>query len=161
LIVKDRRGGLIAVASYAGCRRPPAPTPSPSANVIARGLPACPAAVAENPERVASGRRRLRGHPVQRSRGHPRGNVASLRLAWTFPTNVAKGHEAAPPVVGDTMYVTAPSPDAVLALDLRANPPHARWTYRPEVEPAAQGVACLAIVFVFTTGRTAASWARS
>jgi hypothetical protein len=50
------------------------------------------------------------------------------------------------------MYVTAPSPDAVLALDLRANPPHARWTYRPEVEPAAQGVACLAIVFVFTTG---------
>lgn len=33
------------------------------------------------------------------------GNVANLKLAWSFSTGSLKGHEGAPLVVGDTMYV--------------------------------------------------------
>ena len=33
------------------------------------------------------------------------GNVARLRVAWTFSTGMVAGHEAAPLVVGSTMYL--------------------------------------------------------
>jgi glucose dehydrogenase len=36
------------------------------------------------------------------------GNVASLKLAFTFSTGVLRGHEAAPVVVNGTMYVITP-----------------------------------------------------
>ncbi|MFN2623448.1 MAG: hypothetical protein ABR611_11440, partial [Chthoniobacterales bacterium] len=32
-------------------------------------------------------------------------NAKDLKVAWTFSTGVNRGHEAAPIVVGDTMYV--------------------------------------------------------
>src|SRR2546421_8834921 len=32
-------------------------------------------------------------------------NVKSLKVAWTFSTGVNRGHEAAPLVLGNTMYV--------------------------------------------------------
>lgn len=38
-------------------------------------------------------------------------NVARLGLAWTFSTGVTHGHEAAPLVVGSTMYVLTPYPN--------------------------------------------------
>src|SRR5690348_17018371 len=37
-------------------------------------------------------------------------NVASLKLAWTFSTGIDRGQEAAPLVVGSTMYVVTPYP---------------------------------------------------
>jgi len=45
-------------------------------------------------------------------------NVASLATAWTFSTGVLRGHEAAPIVVGDTMYIVTPCPNMLHALDL-------------------------------------------
>src|SRR5215211_2227339 len=45
-------------------------------------------------------------------------NAKDLRVAWTFSTGVNKGHEAAPLVVGDTMYVVTPYPNILYALDL-------------------------------------------
>src|SRR5205085_3741322 len=45
-------------------------------------------------------------------------NVKNLRVAWTFSTGIPKGHEAAPLVVRDTMYVVTPYPNYVYALDL-------------------------------------------
>src|SRR6185369_8541178 len=45
-------------------------------------------------------------------------NVSKLELAWSFSTGVEKGHEAAPIVVGDTMYVVTPFPNYVYAFDL-------------------------------------------
>src|SRR4051794_36666711 len=45
-------------------------------------------------------------------------NAKDLRVAWTFSTGVNKGHEAAPIVVGDTMYVVTPYPNVLYALDL-------------------------------------------
>ena len=45
-------------------------------------------------------------------------NVTSLEVAFTFDPHNERGHEAAPLVVGDTMYVTTPYPNDVYALDL-------------------------------------------
>ena len=35
-------------------------------------------------------------------------NVKQLRVAWTFETGLERGQEAAPLVVGDTMYLVTP-----------------------------------------------------
>ncbi len=45
-------------------------------------------------------------------------NVHKLAPAWTFSTGVLRGHEGAPLVIGDVMYVHAPFPNTVFALDL-------------------------------------------
>src|ERR1700730_10462254 len=46
------------------------------------------------------------------------GNVGKLQVAWSFSTGVLRGHEGAPLVIGDVMYVHAPFPNTVFALDL-------------------------------------------
>jgi lanthanide-dependent methanol dehydrogenase len=69
-----------------------------------------------------------------------RGNVKSLKLAWTFQTGQERGHEAAPLVVKDTMYYVTPFPHVLYALDpLNGNK---KWEYFPNPLPAAKGVAC-------------------
>jgi PQQ-dependent dehydrogenase (methanol/ethanol family) len=73
------------------------------------------------------------------------GNVAQLKLAWSFSTGSVRGHEAAPLIVGDTLYVVTPFPNVLYALDLR-NPGTVRWKYEPKPSPAAQGVACCDVV---------------
>jgi alcohol dehydrogenase (cytochrome c) len=72
-------------------------------------------------------------------------NVGGLQVAWTFSTGVLRGHEGAPLVVGDTMYLVTPYPNFLYALDLK----HAgalKWTYKPKTARAAQGVACCDVV---------------
>ena len=41
-------------------------------------------------------------------------NVKNLKVAWTFSTGVDRGQEAAPLVVGSTMYVVTPYPNILL-----------------------------------------------
>lgn len=72
-------------------------------------------------------------------------NVSQLRLAWSFSTGVLRGHEAAPVVVGSTMYIVAPHPNTVYALDL-ARDGALKWRYDPPVSRAAAGVACCDVV---------------
>jgi lanthanide-dependent methanol dehydrogenase len=74
------------------------------------------------------------------------GNVKDLRLAWTFSTGVLNGHEAAPLVVGDTMYVVTPFPNILYALDLGGRGGEVKWKYEPRPARAAQGVACCDVV---------------
>ena len=69
-------------------------------------------------------------------------NVASLKLAWTFSTGVLRGHEAAPIVVNNTMYVVTPYPNIVYALDLTQPGAPVKWKYEPNPAASAQGVAC-------------------
>src|SRR4051812_25068424 len=38
-------------------------------------------------------------------------NAARLELAWSFTTGVERGHEAAPLIVGDTLYLVTPFPN--------------------------------------------------
>jgi lanthanide-dependent methanol dehydrogenase len=73
-------------------------------------------------------------------------NVATLRLAWSFSTGVLAGHEAAPLVVGDTMYVVTPYPNFVYALHLTEPAGRVKWKYEPRPSRAAQGVACCDVV---------------
>jgi alcohol dehydrogenase (cytochrome c) len=65
-------------------------------------------------------------------------NVSKLRLAWSFETGLTRGHEAAPLVIGDTMYVVTPFPNMLYALDLR-NKGARKWVYHPNPTPAARG----------------------
>src|SRR3954463_2744942 len=82
-------------------------------------------------------------------------NAKDLKVAWTFSTGVNRGHEAAPIVVGDTMYVVTPFPNILYALDLKENG-KLKWTYKPQPASAAQGVACCDTVnrgCVFSNGK--------
>jgi PQQ-dependent dehydrogenase (methanol/ethanol family) len=73
-------------------------------------------------------------------------NVGQLRLAWTFSTGVTRGHEAAPLVVGSTMYVVTPFPNILYALDLTQPGAPLKWAYKPDPALASQGVACCDLV---------------
>src|SRR5207253_8390488 len=73
-------------------------------------------------------------------------NVSRLALAWSFETGVLRGQEAAPLVVGSTMYVVTPFPNYLYALDLSKPGAPLKWTYRPAPVLAAQGVACCDVV---------------
>ncbi|HYE95058.1 MAG TPA: methanol/ethanol family PQQ-dependent dehydrogenase [Rubricoccaceae bacterium] len=72
-------------------------------------------------------------------------NVSSLSVAWTFSTGVNRGQEAAPLVVGSTMYVVTPYPNLLYALDLTRGGAM-KWVFEPHPEAAAQGVACCDVV---------------
>jgi PQQ-dependent dehydrogenase (methanol/ethanol family) len=74
------------------------------------------------------------------------GNAKTLKLVWSQKTGVQHGHEAAPLIVRDTMFVVTPYPNVLLAFDLNMPGSPPKWTYRPEPLPAAQGVACCDIV---------------
>jgi PQQ-dependent dehydrogenase (methanol/ethanol family) len=84
-----------------------------------------------------------------------RANVATLTVAFTFPTGVQKGHEAAPIVAGDTMFVVTPFPNILYALDL-ARGGAVKWKFEPGPSPSSQGVACCDVVnrgAVYADGR--------
>jgi lanthanide-dependent methanol dehydrogenase len=72
--------------------------------------------------------------------------VGQLGVRVTFSTGTLRGHEAAPLVVGGTMYVVTPYPNLVHALDLTQPGAPAKWTYNPKPIRAAQGVACCDVV---------------
>jgi PQQ-dependent dehydrogenase (methanol/ethanol family) len=73
-------------------------------------------------------------------------NAANLRLAFAFSTGLSKGHEAAPLVVGSTMYIATPYPNYLYALRLEKSAATVKWIYKPNPDPAAQGVACCDVV---------------
>jgi lanthanide-dependent methanol dehydrogenase len=72
--------------------------------------------------------------------------VKGLKVAWTFSTGLERGHEAAPLVVGNTMYVVTPYPNVLYAFDLTQPGATVKWRYEPRPDPAAQGVACCDVV---------------
>ena len=58
-------------------------------------------------------------------------NVKDLKVAWTFSTGLDRGHEAAPLVVGSTMYIVTPWPNLLYALDLTKPGSPLKWQYNP------------------------------
>ncbi|MDQ2643450.1 MAG: PQQ-dependent dehydrogenase, methanol/ethanol family [Myxococcota bacterium] len=72
-------------------------------------------------------------------------NVRDLKPVWRFKTHIPRGHEAAPLVVGATMYFVTPYPNAVYAFDLTKGGA-VKWKYEAKPSPAAQGVACCDVV---------------
>ena len=73
-------------------------------------------------------------------------NAGQLKLAFSFDTGVRKGQEAAPIVVGDTMYVVTPFPNYVFAFDLTKPGAHLKWKFDPKTKASSQGVACCDVV---------------
>ena len=68
-------------------------------------------------------------------------NVKDLQVAWTFSTGVLRGHEGGPLVIGDVMYVVAPFPNTVYALDLNETG-KVIWKYEPKQDPDTIPVMC-------------------
>jgi len=73
-------------------------------------------------------------------------NAGKLRAVWSFSTGVLGGHEGQPLVVNNTMYVVTPYPNVVYAFDLTQEGYPLKWKYRPNVNPAAIGIACCDVV---------------
>jgi PQQ-dependent dehydrogenase (methanol/ethanol family) len=67
-------------------------------------------------------------------------NVGKLQVAWMFSVGTARGQEAAPLIIGDTLYIISSFPNKVFALDSVSG--DLKWTYIPNQDRAAQGVAC-------------------
>jgi alcohol dehydrogenase (cytochrome c) len=68
-------------------------------------------------------------------------NVKNLHPVWTFSTGVLRGHEGAPLVIGNMMYVHTPFPNIVYALDLNKNG-QIVWKYEPRQDPSVIPVMC-------------------
>jgi len=68
-------------------------------------------------------------------------NVGKLQVAWTFSTGVLRGHEGAPLVIGDVMYLHAPFPNTVYALDLNDDG-KILWAYEPRQDPNVIPIMC-------------------
>src|ERR1700693_961109 len=68
-------------------------------------------------------------------------NVKNLRPVWTFSTGVLRGHEGGPLVIGDVMYLAAPFPNSVFALDLNNNG-RILWKFEPKQDPTVIPVMC-------------------
>jgi alcohol dehydrogenase (cytochrome c) len=73
-------------------------------------------------------------------------NVDRLHVAWSFSDGEKGGHEAAPLVVGGTMYLVTPFPNIAYALDLSKPGAPIKWAYTPNPTPLAQGKACCDVV---------------
>src|SRR4051812_47355413 len=56
-------------------------------------------------------------------------NISGLKVAWMFSVGVARGQEAAPLIVDDTMYIVSAYPNKVFALDSATG--DLKWTYIP------------------------------
>jgi|KBSMisStaDraftv2_1062788.scaffolds.fasta_scaffold13825_2 alcohol dehydrogenase (cytochrome c) len=70
------------------------------------------------------------------------GNAGRLKVAWTFSDGTQNGHEAAPLVLGDTMYLVTPFPNLAYALDLSKPGNPIKWSYAPNPTPVSIGKAC-------------------
>ncbi len=68
-------------------------------------------------------------------------NVAKLQVAWTFSTGVLRGHEGAPLVIGDMMYLHTAFPNIVYALNLN-DENKIVWKYEPKQDPNVIPVMC-------------------
>jgi PQQ-dependent dehydrogenase (methanol/ethanol family) len=68
-------------------------------------------------------------------------NVGRLQVAWTFSTGVLRGHEGAPLVIGNVMYLHTPFPNIVYALDLNQDA-KILWKYEPKQDPNVIPVMC-------------------
>jgi PQQ-dependent dehydrogenase (methanol/ethanol family) len=128
---------LLLVACIAGAAAAATPVNTPAAK------PRADTAAAGDWTMPAHDYASTRFSPLDQING---GNVSKLQVAFTFSTGVNRGQEAAPIVVGDTMYVVTPYPNILYALDLSRPGAPLKWKYEPHPAAAAQGVACCDVV---------------
>ena len=69
-------------------------------------------------------------------------NVHNLRVVGEISTGIPHGHEGNPLVVGSTLYIVTPFPDKLMAVDLTKPGLPVKWTFNPNPDDRAVGVAC-------------------
>ena len=129
----------IAVALFAACNKSSTALVPPGTTAASGAVPTNPAAPEDGNWAIPA-----KDYASTRFSGLDQinaSNAANLKVAWTFSTGVDRGQEAAPIVVGDTMFVVTPYPNVLYALDLTNNGAM-KWKYEPNPEAASQGVAC-------------------
>ena len=72
-------------------------------------------------------------------------NVKDLKVSWSFSTGLLNGHEGAPVVVDNKMYIHTSFPNNTFALALD-DPGKILWQDKPKQNPAARAVACCDLV---------------
>ena len=120
------------------------------ASLLALSTPAVAASASAQP-RDASGDWPMAARDYANTRFSPleqitAANASTLQLAFTFSTGVLRGHEAAPVVVGSTLYLVTPYPNIVYALDLAREGAPVKWKFEPRPSASAQGAACCDVV---------------
>lgn len=73
-------------------------------------------------------------------------NIHNLHVVGEVSTGVLQGHEGSPLVVGDTLYIVTPFPDKLMAVDLTKPGLPVKWTFNPNPDNRAVGVACCDVV---------------
>jgi PQQ-dependent dehydrogenase (methanol/ethanol family) len=148
-----------ALAAGMACQRDPFPSPtsadsSPPERAAAH---AQPTSQTRQPDRAAAEGAPPEGQWVRAAGDYANtrfsalgdintSNAARLRPAWTFSTGTENGLEAAPLVVGPTMYVVTSFPNVLYALDLTKPGAPLKWSYDPKPSASAKGVACCDVV---------------
>jgi len=72
-------------------------------------------------------------------------NVKNVKAAWSFSTGVLHGHEGAPLVIGDMMYVHSAFPNNTYAINLN-DPGKIVWSHKPKQDASTKAVMCCDIV---------------
>lgn len=132
---------LCGTASAQSASGPSSPTPGPSGQTSYSGATADFAGAGQPGEWTSQARDYANTRYSPLSQITP-DNVARLRLAWSFSDGTQYGHEGAPLVVGDTMYLVTPFPNTAYALDLSKPSPAIKWKFDPNPSPQAIGKAC-------------------
>ena len=99
------------------------------------------AKIQNDPKQWVMPARRHRQHALLQAQPDQRRQRQQAAAAWTFSTGVLRGHEGAPLVIGDMMYVHTPFPNTVYALDLN-NDGKILWKYEPRQDPNVIPIMC-------------------
>jgi PQQ-dependent dehydrogenase (methanol/ethanol family) len=73
-------------------------------------------------------------------------NVQNLHVVTTASTGAPHGHEGNPLVVNNTLYVVAPFPNNLIAIDLTKPSGAIKFIYEPHPDPRSVGIACCDVV---------------
>jgi PQQ-dependent dehydrogenase (methanol/ethanol family) len=139
----------IALASLlggiSGCHKPP--SPKQGLAVPVEHLQGWTGATANFAPNAAPGEWPSQGRDYANTRYSPLTqitpeNVDQLHVAWTFSDGAQYGHEGAPLVADNTMYVVTPFPNIAYALDLTKPGAPIKWSFAPNPSPIAIGKAC-------------------
>lgn len=135
-----------ALALLAACHRPNAAHPPANPNAT-KPVVGASGATADFAPNDPPGEWRRQARDYANTRYSPldqinTANVARLKVAWSFSDGIPYGHEAAPLVVGSTMFVVTPYPNIAYALDLSKPGAPIKWKYEPHPDPVAIGKAC-------------------
>lgn len=93
-----------------------------------------------NPQNWATQAGNFENHRYSELKEINKDNAKKLQVAWTFSTGVLRGHEGAPLVIGDTMYVHSPFPNKVFAINLEDQ--SIKWKYEPRQDASVIAVMC-------------------